>query len=101
MDFVFNRLIPQDKFQPIVDALDLVEEYWWPESLEFTTGNERNCGHLLDVRPGLVLLLNVVYEIVSGCTSIIAQQHSPTGTIWHGRNLDFDIPDLQSLSPST
>ena len=96
MDFVFDNLIPPDKFRQVVDALDLVEEYWWPKSLEFRQ-EIKGIANILDIEPGLVLLLNVVYELVSACTSVVAQ-HSPSGTIWHGRNLDFDIPNLQSIT---
>ena len=39
------------------------------------------------VPPGLVVLCNLVYELVSACTSVVAQ--APNGTVFHARNLDF------------
>jgi len=37
--------------------------------------------------PGQCVLLNLAYEISAKCTSIVAENE--TGSIWHGRNLDF------------
>jgi len=39
-----------------------------------------------------VTLLNIIYEVEAGCTSIIAQD--PTGHILHGRNLDFPLTSI-------
>lgn len=41
------------------------------------------------IAPGLVVLSNLVYELTSACTSIVAQ--ADNGTIFHARNLDFGL----------
>ncbi|ELR19388.1 ASAH1 protein [Acanthamoeba castellanii str. Neff] len=41
---------------------------------------------------GEAVLLNLIYEIEAGCTSIVAQ--GTDGTIYHGRNLDFNLAGL-------
>src|SRR5690242_1783412 len=40
---------------------------------------------------GKATLLNIIYEVQAGCTSIVAQDSN--GKIWHGRNLDFTLTD--------
>lgn len=45
---------------------------------------------------GDIVLMNLFYELESGCTSIVAG--NANGTIYHGRNLDFDIPGLQNIT---
>ena len=38
---------------------------------------------------GFIFVLNVAYELIGLCTSIVAQDAA--GNVWHGRNLDFGI----------
>jgi len=46
---------------------------------------------------GVGVLLNIIYEVEAGCTSIIAQD--PLGTMYHARNLDFNLaPTLRKLA---
>lgn len=41
-------------------------------------------------------MMNLIYELAAACTSVVAQHAN--GTMWHGRNLDFDIPGLQGIT---
>jgi len=43
---------------------------------------------------GVAALLNYIYEAEAGCTSIVAR--TPSGTMLHGRNLDFSMPSVLS-----
>jgi len=44
---------------------------------------------VLGVPVGEIVMMNLFYEIVALCTSIVAE--TPDGTIYHARNLDFGI----------
>lgn len=92
MDWIVDHSIPPNMLSKFITALNLVQDFWpKPEYRAEITGIARATGR----DPGLILLLNLVYELSAGCTSIVAQ-HSD-GSVWHGRNLDFDIPRLQDL----
>eukprot|EP01065_Artemidia_motanka_P026095 TRINITY_DN30_c0_g2_i1.p1 TRINITY_DN30_c0_g2~~TRINITY_DN30_c0_g2_i1.p1 ORF type:complete len:578 (+),score=220.66 TRINITY_DN30_c0_g2_i1:74-1735(+) len=41
------------------------------------------------INVGLIWVMNMMYEVIGLCTSIVAQKED--GTIYHGRNLDFGI----------
>ncbi|EGD73962.1 hypothetical protein PTSG_05656 [Salpingoeca rosetta] len=56
----------------------------------------RGAADALDVDVGDVVLANLYYEADTACTSIVAQRSN--GTIFHGRNLDFNLPDLQQTT---
>jgi len=43
---------------------------------------------------GTAVLLNLIYEVEAGCTSIIYQ--SQNGQLYHGRNLDFNLHKVLS-----
>jgi len=47
----------------------------------------RGCAGYANVDYGWLTILNMIYEIVGACTSIVAQ--TTQGTILHARNLDF------------
>jgi hypothetical protein len=47
----------------------------------------RGCSAAAKTNLGLHALVNVAYELTDACTSIVCQ--SPTGQIFHARNLDF------------
>jgi N-acylethanolamine-hydrolysing acid amidase len=40
--------------------------------------------------------MNLFYDLTSACTSIVAQTHN--GSIIHGRNLDYSLPNLQNIT---
>ncbi|CAF96894.1 unnamed protein product [Tetraodon nigroviridis] len=43
-----------------------------------------------------VIILNFAYEISAFCTSIVAQDKN--GTVYHGRNLDYSLPELRNMT---
>ena len=45
---------------------------------------------------GDIVIMNLYYELDSGCTSILAQNKE--GQILHGRNLDYGIAGLQNMT---
>jgi len=45
---------------------------------------------------GILVGMNLIYDISAGCTSIVAQ--TSTGEILHARNLDYPIPNLQNIT---
>jgi len=45
---------------------------------------------------GKLVLMNIIYDISAGCTSIVAQRSD--GTMLHARNLDYGIPGLRNLT---
>lgn len=92
-DWVVENEIPKGALSEFIAAFDLVEDFWptkeYREELVGIAG-------VVDMHVGMVLALNLIYELTTGCTSIVAR--SSDGTIWHGRNLDYDIPHLQDLT---
>ena len=49
-------------------------------------------GQRSKVPVGDVAVLNVLYDMLAGCTSIVAEDE--TGRIYHGRNLDYGLTQL-------
>jgi hypothetical protein len=49
----------------------------------------RGCSAAAKTNLGMHALLNVAYELTDACTSIVCQ--SPSGQIFHARNLDFGM----------
>eukprot|EP00730_Choanoeca_flexa_P007473 TRINITY_DN12339_c1_g4_i2.p1 TRINITY_DN12339_c1_g4~~TRINITY_DN12339_c1_g4_i2.p1 ORF type:complete len:191 (+),score=33.04 TRINITY_DN12339_c1_g4_i2:77-649(+) len=45
---------------------------------------------------GEIVLMNLFYDLHSACTSIVAQ--TGNGSIIHGRNLDYSLPNLQNIT---
>jgi len=44
---------------------------------------------VLGVEVGEIVMMNLFYELVAQCTSIVAE--TPDGKIYHARNLDFGV----------
>lgn len=81
--------IPAEIREPLVDMLneigsDLEGYFPYPYG-----GEMQGVADTTGVKPGLVVLSNLVYELTSACTSIVAQAQN--GTIFHARNLDFGL----------
>ncbi|XP_073397261.1 N-acylethanolamine-hydrolyzing acid amidase-like isoform X1 [Dendrobates tinctorius] len=55
-------------------------------------GEIKGIARTLGVNVGDVVALNLCYEATAFCTSIIAQDDK--GNVYHGRNLDYDFPDI-------
>lgn len=56
----------------------------------------RGIARAANVSLGDVVLMNIFYELTAGCTSIVAV--NANGTTLHGRNLDFMIPGLSTIT---
>lgn len=106
-------LAPQfrDKFQPLVNFLLSIVS---PEVLQLVEGLMDLAGLFMSAEHraeivglaraagqpvGQMVLMNLVYEIASGCTSIVATRRGADGgvSILHGRNLDYPVPGLSDL----
>eukprot|EP00049_Salpingoeca_infusionum_P009708 m.164954 g.164954 ORF g.164954 m.164954 type:complete len:360 (+) comp14414_c0_seq1:219-1298(+) len=99
-------------FKPeIVKVVDYVESQMSPTELKVLTeafgtlenfvpnplaDEVRSVANAVGLDPALVLVMNLYYELTAACTSIVAQ--TANGTILHGRNLDYGLPDLQELT---
>jgi len=57
-----------------------------------TKGEIEGCAAFLDVSYNEVAIMQFLYELLNGCTSIIYRQANDT--LVHGRNLDFDFAPL-------
>ncbi|XP_069599501.1 N-acylethanolamine-hydrolyzing acid amidase-like [Ranitomeya imitator] len=55
-------------------------------------GEIKGIARTLGVNVGDVVALNLCYEATAFCTSIIAQDDN--GNVYHGRNLDYNFPDI-------
>lgn len=79
--------IPADIRTPVTNMLAEMgahlEQYFPAPFAQEMQGIAQGTG----IPPGLVVLSNLVYELTSACTSIVAQANN--GTIFHARNLDF------------
>ncbi|KAM5193576.1 N-acylethanolamine-hydrolyzing acid amidase-like [Mantella aurantiaca] len=89
MEFVFETVVPKWARAIIcplaeVDIILFVREPY--------AGEMRGIARTLGISVGYVLAINFAYEATAYCTSIIAQDTK--GNIYHGRNLDYDFPDI-------
>lgn len=73
---------------------DSVESFW-PKDLELREEME-GIATRVDLPVGEVLLVNIYYEFIAACTSIVGQHVN--GTMFHGRNVDFGIPSLRNIT---
>jgi len=89
---LIDLFIPKEA-QPIVYALALdVLPHLGIYAQELTA-----LSNIANVPLEKIVLLNIMYEAVAGCTSIVAQKDD--GTIIHGRNLDFPMTEaLRNLT---
>ncbi|XP_071972317.1 N-acylethanolamine-hydrolyzing acid amidase-like isoform X2 [Engystomops pustulosus] len=55
-------------------------------------GEIKGIARTLGVNLGDVVALNLCYEATAFCTSIIAQDNN--GNVYHGRNLDYNFPEI-------
>jgi len=93
IDWIVETEIPKDILAQITAVLEGLKDFW--PSFDYRE-ELKGVAEVTGISPELVLLLNVHYELRAGCTSIVAR--SQDGTVWHGRNLDYDIPHLQDLA---
>jgi len=102
----------QDKFGPILAFLNAtippdVQQYLDPIMAalnDFLPGDIGRELKGISEYPGVpfnlgqLVILNLLYELTAYCTSIVAQAPDGTGTIFHSRHLDYDIPALRDLT---
>jgi N-acylethanolamine-hydrolysing acid amidase len=81
---LISQFIP-DVFQPAVEEMALLTLPYLGEYAEEIRAGATAAGIPL----GKATLLNIIYEVEAGCTSIVAQDSK--GNIVHGRNLDFNL----------
>eukprot|EP01147_Barroeca_monosierra_P005085 gene5085-8772_t len=87
-----KSLVPGFLFDIVVALLgDLNDKLGQPWADEM-----RGIAEAIDVELGDIVFTNFFYEFDTACTSIVAQ--TSNGTIFHGRNLDYGLPDLQSIA---
>jgi len=89
--------------QSVEAALNLIGQFipWWGQGIVEDLAMEvfphlgdyglevKSGADLLNISVAKATLLNIIYEVEAGCTSIIAQTDS--GDILHARNLDFNL----------
>jgi len=81
---LIGQFIPEFLQEPIEFLATQLLPYLGDYAGEITSGADS-----LNISYGQAVLLNLIYEVEAGCTSIIAQD--PQGKIYHGRNLDFKL----------
>ncbi|XP_040273887.1 N-acylethanolamine-hydrolyzing acid amidase [Bufo bufo] len=89
MDYMLDATLPK-WVHAIIRPLAEVELYFLVR--EPYAGEIKGIARTLGVNVGDVVALNLCYEATAFCTSIIAQDDK--GNIYHGRNLDYDFPDI-------
>ena len=93
VDWILDHVVHPYERRPLEVAFDEIEHYF-PNNLQIREEME-GVATLLGVSPGIILFLNLFYEMTNSCTSVVA--NDGIGGIWHGRNLDYGIPNLQSI----
>jgi len=91
---LINKFVPSYLIPILEDAMEglATDGYLGEYGLEIA-GGAKHAGFPL----GAAVLLNLIYEVEAGCTSIVAQ--TKEGSIIHGRNLDFNMHKiLQKLA---
>lgn len=98
----------QNDFVPIMQWVDSLIPSWLQsilvpflakidQSLPGEYGAElRGVAAGANITLGKIVALNLIYDFTAYCTSIVAQRSN--GTIYHARNLDYDIPGLRNIT---
>ena len=74
---------------PLLDVLGDAVDTYLPEPY---AAEILGIGQRSKVPVGEVALLNILYDITAGCTSIVAEDEM--GNIYHGRNLDYGFTQI-------
>jgi len=86
----FKKIVP-DQLQGLVyEFFDVLHEFFPPTYRWEIEGIATRA----NLTVGMVTVMNVFYEVSSGCTSIVANAGN---RIVHGRNLDYGVPGLRRL----
>eukprot|EP01089_Gocevia_fonbrunei_P013076 TRINITY_DN3247_c0_g1_i1.p1 TRINITY_DN3247_c0_g1~~TRINITY_DN3247_c0_g1_i1.p1 ORF type:complete len:378 (-),score=82.81 TRINITY_DN3247_c0_g1_i1:50-1144(-) len=84
---MIGQFVPYGMQWIFEDAAADIYPYMGEYGVEIESGAK-----LINVSLGTAILLNVVYDVTAGCTSIIARD--PAGSIIHGRNLDYSLASV-------
>jgi len=86
--------------EPILDVLDSAMGDFGQEILGiFEVFQQQGLDKSANVTLGDLVAMNIVYELTAFCTSVTAQ--NTNGTIFHGRNLDYNFPGLPNVTYTT
>jgi len=91
----FDKILPPDIekiIDPILGALDTFIPQPFSDELRGIAQNSADVGLTL----GKLVLMNLLYDVTAGCTSIVAQHSS--GRMLHARNMDYSIPNLRNIT---
>jgi len=87
---VITRLVPPKILKVILASCDKGIDAEFLNRFPNSYGDEiRGISKDTGVDACALVIYNIAYEVLGGCTSIVAE--SPDGKIYHGRNLDFGL----------
>ncbi|XP_056424693.1 N-acylethanolamine-hydrolyzing acid amidase-like [Hyla sarda] len=89
IDYVFRTSLPKWVHALIRPLAEIELAFLVPEPY---AGEIRGIARTLGINIGDVVALNLCYEATAFCTSIVAQDDK--GNVYHGRNLDYNFPDI-------
>lgn len=89
LDEVIKLVIPNQAERDVANVLAADLDTYLPAPY---AGEMRGLSNALNYSLGNIVLLNLIYDATSFCTSIVAEDVN--GTIIHGRNLDYDYTDV-------
>ena len=87
-----KALLPPGVFDALEKLMGALDDRLGPTYADELRGIANATGLPL----GDIVIMNLYYELDSGCTSILAQNKE--GQILHGRNLDSGVPGLQNIT---
>uniref|UniRef100_A0A3Q2PVB0 N-acylethanolamine-hydrolyzing acid amidase n=1 Tax=Fundulus heteroclitus TaxID=8078 RepID=A0A3Q2PVB0_FUNHE len=89
---VIESQIPKWMHHAVIPIVASLEKYI-PQPY---AGEIRGIASMMKTNISDVIILNFAYEFTAYCTSIVAQDKN--GNVYHGRNLDYPLPVLRSLT---
>ena len=91
-----------DLLEPLLSDLDALFPYGYGDEIRGIHASiARYAASAIDpkqraVTLGEIVVMNLIYDITAGCTSIVASLAN--GSIVHGRNLDYPLPGLANVT---
>ncbi|XP_064595722.1 N-acylethanolamine-hydrolyzing acid amidase-like [Liolophura sinensis] len=85
---VIKKYVPDDLVSMVEQIGSAIDDYL-PSPY---AGEIRGIAKALNMTLGEAVIPNILYDLTSFCTSIVAQDLS--GNIWHARNLDYSFTDM-------
>ena len=104
LDYVTTLCPPLlfDLLEPLLSDLDALFPYGYGDEIRGIHASiARYAASAIDpkqraVTLGEIVVMNLIYDITAGCTSIVASLAN--GSIVHGRNLDYPLPGLANVT---